>query len=41
MTKESAIRILKDLKDNKYINAEGSRFEILNMEALKHLSRIG
>jgi CRP/FNR family transcriptional regulator, polysaccharide utilization system transcription regulator len=41
MTKESAIRILKDLKDNKYINAEGSRFEILNMEALRHLSRIG
>jgi CRP/FNR family transcriptional regulator len=41
MTKESAIRILKDLKDNKYINAEGSRFEILNMDALRHLSRIG
>jgi CRP/FNR family transcriptional regulator len=41
MTKESAIRILKDLKDNKYLNAEGSRFEILNMEALRHLSRIG
>jgi CRP-like cAMP-binding protein len=41
MTKESAIRILKDFKDNKYINAEGSRFEMLNMESLKHISRIG
>jgi len=41
MTKESAIRILKDFKDNKYINAEGSRFEMLNMDALKHISRIG
>jgi CRP/FNR family transcriptional regulator, polysaccharide utilization system transcription regulator len=41
MTKESAIRILKDFKDNKYINAEGARFDILNMETLKHISRIG
>jgi CRP/FNR family transcriptional regulator len=41
MTKESAIRIIKDFKDDRIITSEGSRFDILNMEALVRISKIG
>lgn len=41
MTKESAIRILKDLKDNNTISVEGNHFKILNREALQKISKTG
>ncbi|MCF8236078.1 MAG: Crp/Fnr family transcriptional regulator [Bacteroidales bacterium] len=41
MTKESAIRILKDLKDNQTISVEGNHFRILNRAALEKISRTG
>lgn len=41
MTKESAIRILKDFKDAGILTVDGQHFEILNMEALKNISRTG
>ncbi len=41
MTKESAIRILKDLKDGKVIHVEGNNFKILDREALMKISKTG
>lgn len=41
MTKESAIRILKDLKDNQTMSVEGNHFRILNRVALEKISRTG
>ncbi|MCX6234555.1 MAG: Crp/Fnr family transcriptional regulator [Bacteroidetes bacterium] len=41
MTKESAIRILKEFKDEGIISVDGDRFEILNENALLNISRKG
>ncbi len=41
MTKESAIRILKEFKDARLMQVEGNHFEILNKEALKKISLTG
>lgn len=41
MTKESSIRILKDLKDDKIIQFEGNNFHILNPAQLEAISKTG
>jgi len=41
MSKESAIRILKEFKDEKIVHVDGNNFEILDMEALKKISEKG
>lgn len=41
MTKESAIRILKQFKDDRIIELEGNHFKILNPEELNRISRTG
>jgi len=41
MSKESAIRILKDFKDEGIIRVEGNHFEILEMEHLYKISQTG
>ncbi|HPT13983.1 MAG TPA: Crp/Fnr family transcriptional regulator [Bacteroidales bacterium] len=41
MSKESAIRILKEFKDEKIIAVEGNTFEILNLESLHKISQTG
>lgn len=41
MSKESAIRILRDFKDMGLITVEGNDFELLNIEQLKHISQTG
>jgi CRP/FNR family transcriptional regulator len=41
MTKESAIRILKELKDDKVIEFEGNKFQILNISQLENISKKG
>ncbi|MDO9512565.1 MAG: Crp/Fnr family transcriptional regulator [Bacteroidales bacterium] len=41
MSKESAIRILKDFKDEGYITLDGNDFEIFNVEALAQISNLG
>ncbi|NVO20291.1 MAG: Crp/Fnr family transcriptional regulator [Bacteroidetes bacterium] len=41
MSKESAIRILKDFKDEGIIKVEGNHFEILNEEQLQNISQTG
>lgn len=41
MSKESAIRILKDFKDEEIIKVDGNTFEILNEEQLKKISHTG
>jgi CRP-like cAMP-binding protein len=41
MSKESAIRILKDFKDEEIIRVEGNHIEILNEEQLYKISQTG
>jgi CRP-like cAMP-binding protein len=41
MSKESAIRILKEFKDEKIITIDGNTFEILNPESLYKISQTG
>ena len=41
MTKESAIRILKEFRDAGLMQVEGSRFKILRREQLKKISQTG
>lgn len=41
MTKESAIRILKEFRDSEIIRLEGNNFEILNREKLLNISVTG
>lgn len=41
MTKESSIRILKELKDDKIISFEGNNFHILNPTQLEAISKRG
>lgn len=41
MTKESSIRILKDLKDDKLINFDGNNFHLLNPSQLAIISKTG
>lgn len=41
MTKESAIRILKTLKDDGIITTNGTQIEIINMDMLETISRNG
>ena len=41
MTKESAIRILKELKDDNIIDYDNNRFTILNENALNQISLRG
>jgi CRP/FNR family transcriptional regulator len=41
MTKESAIRILKEFKDEDIIRVDGDRFQILNENALINISKNG
>jgi CRP-like cAMP-binding protein len=41
MTKESAIRILKELKDDRIIDFENNRFTIINEQALNQISMRG
>lgn len=41
MTKESAIRVLKEFKDSGIINLEGNRLEIINLATLEQISRTG
>lgn len=41
MTKESAIRILSELKEDGVIEYENNAFRILNMDSLKSISRTG
>jgi CRP/FNR family transcriptional regulator, polysaccharide utilization system transcription regulator len=41
MSKESAIRILRDFKDMGLITVDGNDFEILNTEQLRHISQTG
>lgn len=41
MTKESTIRIMKELKDDKVINFEGNNFQILNLTQLEMISKKG
>jgi len=41
MSKESAIRILKEFKDEGIIRSEGNSMEIMNEKALRQISQIG
>jgi CRP/FNR family transcriptional regulator, polysaccharide utilization system transcription regulator len=41
MTKESAIRVLKDFKEEGIVKVEENHFEILDLQALKRISEIG
>jgi len=41
MTKESAIRIIKEFKDSAILHVEGNSFEILNKEKLIGISITG
>lgn len=41
MTKESAIRIMKEFKDSQIIDCEGNYFKILNQSELASISRTG
>jgi CRP/FNR family transcriptional regulator, polysaccharide utilization system transcription regulator len=41
MSKESAIRIIKEFKESKLITCEGNNFEILDIEALQKISQTG
>ncbi len=41
MSKESAIRILKDFKDEGIIRVEGNQFEVLNEDQLHKISQTG
>ncbi len=41
MTKESAIRVLKEFRDSGIINLEGNRLEIINLASLEQISRSG
>ncbi len=41
MSKESAIRILKDFKEENLIRIEGNRVDILNPAALHNISQVG
>jgi len=41
MSKESAIRILKEFKDEGIIRVEGNLIEILNLESLRKISQTG
>jgi CRP/FNR family transcriptional regulator len=41
ITKESAIRVMKEFKDEGIINYNTTHFEIINKNALKQISRIG
>jgi len=41
MSKESAIRILKDFKDEGIIHVDGNHFEIMNVEQLYKISQTG
>lgn len=41
MTKESVIRILKNLKDSNIISVDRSHFKIINREALEKISKTG
>lgn len=39
VTKESFIRVIKELKDSKHITVKGNNIEIIDTEALEHISR--
>jgi len=41
MSKESLSRVLKNLKDEGVLNVRGNHFEVLNIEALRQISRVG
>ena len=41
MSKESAIRIIKEFKESGFITCEGNDFEILDFEALRKISQTG
>lgn len=41
MSKESAIRIIKEFKDAGYVDCEGNDFKLLDPEALKKVSQTG
>ena len=41
LTKESAIRILKQFKNDKIIEVEGNHFKIIDLEELKRISKTG
>jgi len=41
MSNESAIRILKDFKDDGIIETDGKGIKIINLERLKKVSRFG
>lgn len=41
MTKESAIRILREFKDMEIISVEGNNFHLHNMDQLRHISQTG
>jgi CRP/FNR family transcriptional regulator len=41
MTKESAIRVMKEFKDEGIMNYNTTHFEILNKESLKKISQTG
>ncbi len=41
MSNESAIRILKDFKDDNIIETDGKGIKIINLEMLKKISRFG
>jgi CRP/FNR family transcriptional regulator len=41
MSKESAIRILKEFKEEGLLNVEGNMFELLNIKQLKQISETG
>jgi CRP/FNR family transcriptional regulator len=41
MSKESAIRILKEFKEEGILNVEGNSFHIVNSKQLRQISEIG
>ena len=41
MSKESAIRIIKEFKESKLINCEGNDFQILDHQGLQKISQTG
>lgn len=41
MSNESLSRVLKDMKDDSILKVSGNQFEILNIESLRRLSKVG
>lgn len=41
MSNESLSRVLKDLKDDGVLAVKGNQFEVLNIEALRRISKVG